>query len=289
MLSRWLGRLRPATAKGAWRPHWDARFDQRRDVTPAAWTVIVPADRGLDARGLLRAIAALGWHPFVRIHRQGQYRPADTTDYRPLSAVLRPGGTPWRGRATCCKTRERQLDGPLLTCWDAGDADPWLMVTDLPPEADEETWYGMRARIEVGSKDAKRGGWQWEQTKLSDPQRAERLWLALATLWVVSVGCAAEAAQPTPALDHLPATHCARRSATGRQAPRARSCFRRGRLALVATVIQGEPLPAMRLEPEPRPKRRDTAQRQNRLNPRASMFHSAPCLPGCCDSVQSLP
>ncbi len=36
----------------------------------------------------------------------------------------------------------------------------------------------------------KRGGGPWHQTKMTDPERAERLWLAIAvaTLWVVSVG-----------------------------------------------------------------------------------------------------
>lgn len=59
------------------------------------------------------------------------------------------------------------------------------MVTDLLSEATEATWYGMRAWIEGGYQDAKRGGWQWEQTKLTDPPHAERLWLALALATLV--------------------------------------------------------------------------------------------------------
>lgn len=109
--------IAPATAKGAWRPHWDARFDQRRDMTPAARTVIVLADRGLDARRLLRAIAAPGWRPFVRIHRQGRYRRADTIEHRPLSAVLRPGGAPWRGRGPVARPASASW---TARCWRAG-------------------------------------------------------------------------------------------------------------------------------------------------------------------------
>jgi hypothetical protein len=51
------------------------------------------------------------------------------------------------------------------------------------------------------SKDSKRGRWHWEQTKMTDPARAEWLWLiiAVATLWTVAVGCAAEhAAEQAP-------------------------------------------------------------------------------------------
>ena len=57
----------------------------------------------------------------------------------------------------------------------------------------------MRNWIEagLGRNYTKRGGWQWHQTKMKDPQRAARLWVAIAvaTLWVVSVGGQAEKRQ----------------------------------------------------------------------------------------------
>ena len=33
------------------------------------------------------------------------------------------------------KGRHRQLHCTLLACWEAGYKDPWLILTDLPPEA----------------------------------------------------------------------------------------------------------------------------------------------------------
>jgi hypothetical protein len=122
-------------------------------------------------------------------------------------------------------------------------------------------WYGLRAWIECGFKDAKRGGWHWEQTKMRDPRRAERLWLAMAvaTLWVVSVGCQAEVTQPVPLLDDLPMQHIARRRAVPGRAPgRVLSCFRRGRLLLLAALVNGQALPVGQLVPEPWPKSLDT-------------------------------
>jgi len=210
----------PATAKGAWRPHRERLFGALRGVTPIDWTVIVLADRGLEDRWLFHTITSMGWHPFLRINRPGQYRPAGATDYQPLAQVVRNGGPAWSGRVTCFKTRERQLDGALLARWDAAYAEPWLILTDLPPNQADARWSGMRAGIAGGSKDAKRGGWHWERTKMTDPQRAERLWLvmALATVWVVSVGCAAEVAQPAPQAEASPATRIARQRARGRRA-----------------------------------------------------------------------
>jgi hypothetical protein len=60
-----------ATAKGAWQPHWKRLFGALRGVTPVDWTVIVLADRGMDARWLFHTITAMGRHPFLRINRQG--------------------------------------------------------------------------------------------------------------------------------------------------------------------------------------------------------------------------
>ena len=60
----------------------------------------------------------------------------------------------------------------------------------MPPAVGEVCWYGLRAWIEQGFKRTKRGGWQWQQTRMTDPARAARLWLAIAvaTRWLVSVG-----------------------------------------------------------------------------------------------------
>jgi len=61
----------------------------------------------------------------------------------------------------------------------------------------------MRSWIECGYKDSKRGGWHWEQTKMVDDDRATRLWLAIAvaTIWVMSVGSADEDGLPASNLE----------------------------------------------------------------------------------------
>ena len=80
----------------------------------------------------------------------------------------------------------------------------------------------MRAWIEWGFKDTKGGGWNWHHTKMEEAARAERHWLvmAVATLWVVSVGGEVDAQhpavpwQPCPRPIALaPATRVARSSA----------------------------------------------------------------------------
>src|SRR5947199_6883737 len=103
----------------------------------------------------------------------------------------------------------------------------------------------MRAWIECGFKDTKRGGWNWHHTKMTDPGRAERHWLvmAVATLWVVSVGGEIDAHLPASSLASLPPTHVARRLSTQRPRQRRRSCFAQGIIAISVALMSGAPLP----------------------------------------------
>jgi|SRR6266545_4081087 len=138
-----------ATRAGAWRPHWEALFGQLRGTVPADWTVIVAADRGLYAKWLYTTIQKLGWHPYLRINRQGQYRVAGASAFRPLSQVVPSVGQRWAGQVTCFATKERQLSCTLLARWDKGYKDPWLIVTDLRPHQADVAWYALRAWIEM--------------------------------------------------------------------------------------------------------------------------------------------
>jgi|SRR5581483_633387 len=249
----------PATRKGAWRPHWEGLFTLLQDSVPDDWTVLVLADRGLYARWLYRRIVAVGWHPFLRINQGGQFRPHAAGGFRSLATAAPRVGTGWCGTVDCFATRECRLTCTLLARWEAPHAEPWLILTDLPPETADVAWYGMRAWIECGFKDSKRGGWQWQQTKMTDPERASRLWLALAvaTLWVVSVGGAADAALPASGLEALPLLHVARQRLRpqARSRPRLLSCFRRGVLTILVALITGQTLPLGRFHPQPWPVR----------------------------------
>jgi len=245
----------PATQPGAWRPHWEQLLSRLADSVPADWPVLVLADRGLYARWLFTAIQAHGWHPFLRINQGGLVRPAGTDAFVPLRTLVPTVGHAWCGEVTCFASRDSQLACTLLARWDEGHRDPWLVLTDLAPTAAAVAWYGLRGWIEQGFKDYKRGGWQWQHTRMSDPTRVARLWLALAvaTLWVVSVGGEADASLPASSWEALPAAHIARRRGRHRPPPRLLSCFRRGVLRILAALLRGEPLPLGRFRPEPWP------------------------------------
>ncbi len=242
----------PAGQKERWRPIWLRMLRQMRPAIPRDWTVIVLADRGLYARWLFRRIVRLGWHPFLRINTRSKFRPAGKAQWYWLSDLVGEVGQQWHGRGTCFKDRDGQLDCTLLAWWGDGYADPWFVLTDLDPRVSAVRWYGLRGWCEQGFRCTKRGGWQWQQTQMTDPLRASRIWLAMAVamLWTVSVGSDLEIG-PTSDMPDLPDL----RLLLGTSAVRRIRLFRLGRLWLLVTALTTQTLPLpTRLVPEPWPK-----------------------------------
>lgn len=242
----------PANQPEAWRGHWLRLLRLLRPAVPAAFCVIVLADRGLYARWLFGRIVRLGWHPLLRINGGGTFRVQGRARYEPMSALVQrlDGCGSVHGHAF---QGPRRLPCTLAVYWDKGCAEPWLVLTDLAPAQCQACWYGLRAWIEHGFKLTKSEGWQWQRTRMRDAQRANRLWLvlAVATLWIVTVGSEAEeqAEEQAPV---SPASQGAQATARLRR-PRRVSLFRRGWTAVLVAWLQGQPLRWGRLLPEPWP------------------------------------
>jgi Transposase DDE domain len=243
----------PANTPHAWRREWRRLLRQLRPAVPQGWTVMVLADRGLYAPWLFRRLTRLGWHPFLRSNTGGTFRPAGAACWRPLTTLVPRPGTSWRG--TGIAFARNQVPCTLLARWEDGDKDPWLILTDLPPEASDAGWYGLRAWIEQGFKITKRAGWQWHRTRMTDPARAARLWLAVAvaTLWRLSVGGGADEAIPASTLGDIIALYPGRPRTRRATHLRLVSVFRQGWVALLVALLRHDPLPQGRFVPEPWP------------------------------------
>ncbi len=273
--------------KGSWEPYWKGLLTSLKASVPTDWTVIVLADRGLYAPWLFRHLVALGWHPFLRINLGGKVRPVGTEHFDWLRTLVPCTGTAWCGQVDCFV--QSTLRCTLLARWDEGYADPWLVLTDLAPESANVIWYRMRSWIESGFKDTKRGGWQWHQTKMTDPARASRLWLAIAvaTLWVVSVGGEADASLSCNELEDLPELHIARRTATKRSQPRLQSCFAQGMRRIWVAVLDGRRLPRGRFLLEPWPTTLPPRKKSKKEKQPPSLIPSSDATPSACEAVAS--
>jgi hypothetical protein len=268
-----------------WKPEWIALLKIFSALVPPGWTVIVMTDRALYARWLYREIQSLGWHPVMRITHLSKFRKGRSKTSVPVTALVPHVGCHWQGRGVAFpKKAERRLECTLLACWEEGYEEPWFLVTDLDPDQAEALWYGMRSWIEAGYKLLKRGGWQWQATRMTDPERVERLWLvlAVATRYVMAVGGEADEAEfadatvPAPAAESVPSAPAGRPApgAGGRARPRRRgaperpavarpprrrhsgtkqrlvSVFRQGLAVLMSVLIAGHALPKPSWKPE---------------------------------------
>ncbi|MEL7521984.1 MAG: transposase [Cyanobacteria bacterium J06553_1] len=228
--------------KGSWKPHWQKLFQSLQDVVPKNYLVIVSADRGLYANWLYREIVALGWHPFLRINHQGYYRPGNSDSWQALTTVLTAKNQSWSGQITCFK--KNSLHSTLLARWDENYTDPWLILTDLEPNQADVNWYQLRCWIECSYRDVKSDGFDWHKTRLRQPDRAERHWLAMsvAMLWLVTLGGEQEMSLTKKK------TNGSSNSDLITSTP-ILSCFVQGSLTLIAQLLNGQSLSFGRLFP----------------------------------------
>src|SRR5579883_1133795 len=151
----------PANTKDPWNPHWARLLDRVAAALGDGWTVLVLTDRGLESAELFRMIAARRWHPLMRAKAGGSFRPAGWHAFYPLGSFAAREGARFAAVGTAYKTAP--LACTLLACRAAGCADPWVLLTDLPPAAADPCWYALRSWVEQGFKVVKGGGWQWQR------------------------------------------------------------------------------------------------------------------------------
>ena len=186
-------RLKTGGQPGPWMPDLAALLDRLGPAVPPHMTVRVLCDRGLQSPRLWTAIRRQGWHPYMRYDRHITFQATTGPRWPAWRFVAREGQyTVTSGRAF----RARKRPCTLIVLWVPGQAIPWVVLTDEPPDDVDLGAYGMRVWIEQGFRTLKRIGWQWQRTRRTDLARVDRHWrvLAVATLWVLAYGTRVEEA-----------------------------------------------------------------------------------------------
>jgi len=247
-----------AHQRGSWQPHWLGLLDQFASVVPEGMTVIAMTDEGLYAKWLYKKIRQLGWHPFMRVNPKRIAFKAEHEDYRPLMGLLNQPGDRFAARGTLFRTPAKRLECTLLGHWQAGYDQPIWVATDLAPEAGEPLWYTLRFWIERGYFHIKSGGLDWQMTRMTDPERAERLWLvmAVASVLLLRQGDACDVDQQLPrttAEQDRGQNQTNAPESSPRPTRRILSVFTAGMLLVNLALLTDQPLPAATLTPEPWP------------------------------------
>ena len=186
-------RIRRANQRGSW---MDQIVELLRELAPAVpreMTVIVLCDRGLASPKLWKQIRAHGWHPYMRYPKSVTFC-AQGGRRLPARAFVPCPDTAWIGQGTAFSSAAAKRRCTLLAVWYVEQEEPWIILTDLPPDQVGVSWYALRFWIELGFKAIKSLGWKWDKSRRTDPARISRHWLvlAVATLLTLAYGTRVE-------------------------------------------------------------------------------------------------
>jgi Transposase DDE domain len=250
----------PAMQEGEWRPYWEGLLATLEGVVPSDWKVIMMADRGLYAAWLYRAIQRLGWHPMLRVKEDLSFQATGEENFSPMGMRVKRRGRGWSGKGEWSEYGER-MQGTVLIQWEKGYEEKLVVVTDLDPKEANAVWYLMRFWIEDEYKDHKSGGWGWEQTKMTDPNRAERQWLARAVAMQIAVLVGGEAEAHEQECKRKKARKNGGKRRAGRPPkpvcrPRGReqSVLMQGQQSIQGAVVRGQEIPEGHVVTEAWPK-----------------------------------
>lgn len=163
------------------------------------------------------------WHYLFRIcgqhtceHWSPQGRLLPTC---PVSELVSEPGKRFYGHIRLWQ--EQQIETNLSACWQKGEEEALLVISDLPACRKRLTDYRLRWRVESTFQDLKSRGWDWEESHVRRLDRVDRLLLVLCLMvwW----------------LAHLAASciHNGRRDRYDRHDRRDKGIFRLGRLYLL--------------------------------------------------------
>jgi hypothetical protein len=158
-------------------------------LIPAGIKVLVVGDSEFGDIPVLQQLESWEWQYALRQRGKIQVKLAYTTvwrDFRHL--VQQPGQTCWATEVLISLKYLHMTN--LFACWQVGEKQPWLLLTNLPDPRSTRQAYQRRMWIEEMFGDFKANGVDLAGTRLRSPDRLSRLTLAVALLfcWCITTG-----------------------------------------------------------------------------------------------------
>lgn len=158
-------------------------------LLPAGIPVLLVGDSEFGAIPVLQQVERWGWYYVLRQKANNQVHLGAPAPWRDFGRVVtQPRQSAWFEEV---QLRLKYAHAPnLLAHWRSGEAEPWLVATNLPLLRLALRVYGRRMWIEQRFGDFKGHGFHLAKTHLHPVARLSRLTLAVALLyvWLVAVG-----------------------------------------------------------------------------------------------------
>jgi hypothetical protein len=221
---RWSGKLH-----GTYWRQIDALFDQAERLLPPHLHPVVVADRGVASPTLIRLIQKHHWDYVVRVNRNVTLRlPQQPRQVLALGGLLdRACGV--TVRLTGWVFQDAPIWAHALVVWRPRHDEPWILVSSLDLGRQLADLYAHRMHVEALFRDTKSGAFEWELSRVVQPDRAMRLLLGIMlAIWcAVLLGEAAIRAGEIPAYGRRQhAVSLLRRGLDWLAAPPRSRCFR---------------------------------------------------------------
>lgn len=160
-----------------------ALLAQVHALLPPEADVILVGDAEFGTGHLLQQLHAWGWHYVLREKGHISVRPQATAGWAPFRRLVTAAGQSVWKRQWQCLARYAVCTN-LLAHWAAHEAEPWLLVTNLPTKTAALYAYRRRMWIEEMFGDLKGHGFDLESTHLCDPAKLSRLTFAVFVLYL---------------------------------------------------------------------------------------------------------
>ena len=160
-----------------------------RSLLPKGIAVLLIDDCEFGAVEILRQLDRWQWDYALRQKTSTHTCLAHETDWQDFGQrVQKPGQSLWLGKGFLTESQIYPVN--LLVHWQIGEAEPWLLATNLPDQRLALQAYARRMWTEEMFGDLKRHGFDLEGTMLRHARRLSRLTLAVTLLyvWCIAVG-----------------------------------------------------------------------------------------------------